>query len=185
MGSVLHVDDRTTLAPVRFSNSLKRERSCGSTMYGKLRGLGVLLQVRTQSISKKITFMRPNSASPQRVDRKRRGGQKVMPSAQARRLTLAMFRFNATAVLAALAPRCTRSLSKVVSSSVHGFTMGFIKWLIINPMIETLHCRFGSPFGVGLHVLSGLRELSGYPKLPTPSRSKQTHSSGGLAFRAG
>ena len=77
-----------------------------------------------------------------------------MPSAQARRLTLAMFRFNATAVLAALAPRCTRSLSKVVSSSVHGFTMGFIKWLIINPMIETLHCRFGSPFGVGLHVLS-------------------------------
>jgi hypothetical protein len=56
-GSRRHVDDRTTLAPVRSSIFLRRASNLGSIMYGKFRGLGVLSQLSTPSISKKTTLI--------------------------------------------------------------------------------------------------------------------------------
>jgi hypothetical protein len=57
-----------------------------------------------------------------------------MPSAQARRFTLVVFRFNATAALEAVTPCLIRSLSNAVSRSVHGFTMGFIAYQMYDTM---------------------------------------------------
>jgi hypothetical protein len=50
-GSRRHVDDRTTLAPVRSSIFLRRASNLGSIMYGKFRGLGVLSQLSRQIFS--------------------------------------------------------------------------------------------------------------------------------------
>src|SRR3954454_21500760 len=58
IGSYLQVDDRTTFAPVVSQSFKSLASSFWSTMYGNLRGLGVRLQLRTPSISRKITFIR-------------------------------------------------------------------------------------------------------------------------------
>jgi hypothetical protein len=58
-GSHLHVDESTTFAPVRSNSFRRRANNFLSTMYGNLRGLGVLSQFRTPSMSRKITFIRP------------------------------------------------------------------------------------------------------------------------------
>src|ERR1700735_1930918 len=56
-GSYRQVEDKTTFAPVFSSRRLKRTSKRLSTTYGNLRGLGVFLQFRTPSISKKMTFI--------------------------------------------------------------------------------------------------------------------------------
>src|SRR3954467_12477398 len=57
-GSYLQVEDRTTFASVVSQSFNSLASSFWSTMYGNLRGLCVRLQLRTPSISRKITFIR-------------------------------------------------------------------------------------------------------------------------------
>src|ERR1700710_2860528 len=89
-GSHLHEEESTTFAPVLSRSFFRRASSFLSTMYGNLRGFGVLSLFKTPSMSRNMTFMTgertagASGSKPQRVVPAKAGTHNHRVSGQAR-----------------------------------------------------------------------------------------------------